>query len=70
LVDVGDVLLDRGRSDLETAPILELRREGLPRTVLLRGKTIVENRNYVGEPGEGRFLKRQRYQPRGNAALR
>ena len=44
--------------------------KGLPRTVMLRGKTIVENREYVGEPGEGRFLKRARYRPRGNAALR
>ena len=44
--------------------------KGLPRTVLLRGTTIVENRDYVGTPGEGRFLKRACYQPRGNAALR
>ncbi|UZF95778.1 hypothetical protein [Bosea sp. NBC_00550] len=35
--------------------------KGLPRTVLLRGKTVVESRDYVGEPGEGRFLKRASY---------
>ena len=39
--------------------------KGLPRTVLLRGKVIVENRNYVGTPGEGQFLKRDRF--RGKA---
>jgi dihydropyrimidinase len=37
--------------------------QGAPRTVLLRGKVIVENREYVGEPGEGRFLKRDKYKP-------
>lgn len=38
--------------------------KGLPRTVLLRGKVIVEDRNYVGTPGEGAFLHRDRYVPR------
>jgi dihydropyrimidinase len=37
---------------------------GAPRTVLLRGKVIVENREYKGEPGEGMFLPRMRYVPR------
>jgi dihydropyrimidinase len=41
--------------------------EGAPRTVLLRGKVIVENRDYVGAPGEGRFLKRDKYIPRAQA---
>ena len=44
--------------------------KGLPKTVLLRGKVIVEDRAYVGQAGDGRFLKRARYRPRGNAALR
>jgi hypothetical protein len=35
--------------------------------VLLRGKVIVENRDYVGAPGEGQFLKRDKYTPRAQA---
>ncbi len=31
---------------------------GWPRTVLLRGKVIVENQRYVGTPGDGRFVQR------------
>jgi dihydropyrimidinase len=31
---------------------------GLPRTVGLRGQVIVENREFVGEPGGGQFLRR------------
>jgi dihydropyrimidinase len=31
---------------------------GLPRTVGLRGQVIVENREFVGEPGGGQFLHR------------
>ena len=31
---------------------------GAPETVLSRGKVIVENGQYVGRPGDGRFLKR------------
>lgn len=31
---------------------------GWPRTVLLRGKVIVENEAYVGAAGDGRFVKR------------
>lgn len=38
--------------------------KGMPRTVLLRGKVIVQDRNYVGIPGEGAFLRRARFQPR------
>jgi dihydropyrimidinase len=34
---------------------------GLPETVTLRGEVIVENRQYVGTPGTGRFLARKRY---------
>jgi dihydropyrimidinase len=38
--------------------------EGAPRTVLLRGKVIVENREFVGKPGGGQFLRRDKYRPR------
>lgn len=33
---------------------------GWPRTVLLRGQIIVEDENYVGQPGQGRFVARGR----------
>jgi dihydropyrimidinase len=33
---------------------------GLPRTVTLRGQVIVENREFVAEPGKGQFLHRGR----------
>jgi dihydropyrimidinase len=36
---------------------------GVPKMVLLRGNVIVENREYVGQPGSGRFLKRKRFDP-------
>jgi dihydropyrimidinase len=35
-----------------------MRIKGLPETVLSRGKVIVENNEYKGKPGEGRFIKR------------
>ena len=31
---------------------------GWPRTVLLRGKVIVENERYIGAPGDGLFVER------------
>lgn len=31
---------------------------GWPRTVLLRGRVIVENEQYVGKPGDGQFVER------------
>jgi dihydropyrimidinase len=34
---------------------------GLPETVTLRGEVIVENRQFVGQPGQGRFLERKRF---------
>ncbi|MCC6791370.1 MAG: dihydropyrimidinase [Thermomicrobiales bacterium] len=34
---------------------------GVPRTVTLRGEVIVENREYVGQPGTGRFLHRAKH---------
>ncbi|RWR15461.1 dihydropyrimidinase [Sinirhodobacter populi] len=38
--------------------------KGMPRSVLLRGKLIVEDRNYIGTPGEGTFLRRDRFAAR------
>ncbi|MFN8569327.1 MAG: hypothetical protein U0Z44_17810 [Kouleothrix sp.] len=32
---------------------------GLPETVLLRGEVIVERREFVGQVGAGRFLRRR-----------
>jgi dihydropyrimidinase len=32
---------------------------GWPRTVLLRGKVIVEDEQYIGAPGDGRFVERR-----------
>src|SRR5215207_3808390 len=32
--------------------------KGMPETVLSRGKVIVENNQYIGRPGDGKFLKR------------
>jgi dihydropyrimidinase len=38
-----------------------MRIRGLPRTVTLRGEVIVEDRQHVGRPGTGRFVKRKRF---------
>lgn len=38
-----------------------MRVRGVPETVILRGNTIVQNREFVGEPGSGQFLARKRY---------
>jgi dihydropyrimidinase len=32
--------------------------KGMPETVLSRGKVVIENNQYVGKPGDGKFLKR------------
>ena len=32
--------------------------QGVPETVLSRGKVVIENGNYVGKAGDGQFLKR------------
>lgn len=37
--------------------------KGVTETVLSRGKVIIENGQYVGTPGEGRFLKRSTFNP-------
>ncbi len=44
--------------------------KGVPKTVLLRGKVIVDGGNYIGTPGEGRFLKRDRYRAYGRLGHR
>jgi dihydropyrimidinase len=38
-----------------------MRVKGLPKSVLSRGRTIVENGKFVGKVGGGEFIKRQRY---------
>jgi len=37
-----------------------MRIKGYPETILSRGKVIVENNEYKGNPGEGKFIKRGR----------
>jgi dihydropyrimidinase len=32
--------------------------KGYPETVLSRGKVIIENNEYKGKPGDGKFIKR------------
>ncbi|MCX7625456.1 MAG: dihydropyrimidinase [Candidatus Sumerlaeaceae bacterium] len=39
-----------------------MRVQGIPETVLLRGRIIVRNGEFVGKPGYGRFLKRRSYE--------
>lgn len=34
---------------------------GLPRTVTLRGNVIVDNREFIAEPGSGEFIRRAKY---------
>src|SRR6202453_2834299 len=38
-----------------------IRIKGVPKTVLSRGRTIIENGEFVGKPGSGEFIRRQRY---------
>jgi dihydropyrimidinase len=38
-----------------------MRVRGVPQTVLLRGTVIVRDREFVGRPGSGQFLRRQRF---------
>ncbi len=35
---------------------------GVPVTVLVRGEAVIEERKFVGQPGSGRFIKRNHYQ--------
>jgi dihydropyrimidinase len=35
--------------------------KGVPRTVLVRGKPVIEDRRFVGRAGQGEFLKRGTY---------
>ncbi|HEY9778118.1 MAG TPA: dihydropyrimidinase [Planktothrix sp.] len=36
--------------------------QGVPETVLSRGKVVIENEKYVGKPGDGKYLKRSTVQ--------
>ncbi|HXW63298.1 MAG TPA: dihydropyrimidinase [Candidatus Acidoferrales bacterium] len=38
-----------------------IRVKGVPISVLLRGRTILEDGKFVGKPGSGEFVRRQRY---------
>ncbi len=38
-----------------------IRIKGMPRTVLSRGRTVIESGKFVGRPGSGQFLRRQTY---------
>jgi len=35
--------------------------KGVPKLVLSRGRTVIENNKFVGKPGGGQFLKRRQY---------
>jgi dihydropyrimidinase len=38
-----------------------IRVKGVPKTVLSRGRTIIDNGKFLGKAGSGEFIKRQRY---------
>jgi dihydropyrimidinase len=38
-----------------------IRVKGVPKTVLSRGKPVIENGAFVGRAGSGEFVRRQRY---------
>src|SRR5216684_928990 len=38
-----------------------IRIKGVPRTVLSRGRTVIDSGKFVGRPGSGQFLRRQTY---------
>ena len=38
-----------------------IRVKGVPKSVLSRGRTIIENGKFVGKAGSGEFIRRQRY---------
>jgi len=35
--------------------------KGMPKTVLSRGRPVIENGKFVGKPGSGEFVRRQTY---------
>jgi len=41
---------------------------GRPRTVLSRGTLLVEDGKFVGPPGHGKMLKRDRYKAKASAS--
>jgi dihydropyrimidinase len=38
-----------------------IRVKGVPKTVLSRGRTIIDNGKFVGKAGSGEFIRRQVY---------
>jgi dihydropyrimidinase len=38
-----------------------IRIKGVPRTVLSRGRTVIDYAKFLGRPGSGQFLRRQTY---------
>jgi dihydropyrimidinase len=38
-----------------------IRVKGMPRTVLSRGRTVIDSGKFVGRAGSGQFLRRQTY---------
>ncbi len=38
-----------------------IRVKGVPKTVLSRGRVVVENGKFLGQPGTGEFIRRQGY---------
>jgi dihydropyrimidinase len=38
-----------------------IRIKGMPRTVLSRGRIVIDSGKFVGRPGSGQFLRRQTY---------
>jgi dihydropyrimidinase len=42
-----------------------IRVKGVTKTVLSRGRVIIDNGNFTGRPGAGEFLRRQTYSGAG-----
>ncbi len=38
-----------------------IRVKGMPKTVLSRGRAVIENGKFVGKAGSGEFVRRQTY---------
>jgi dihydropyrimidinase len=50
--------LDALHEAVDWTPYAGITVAGWPRTVLLRGQVIVEDEQYIGKPGQGRFVVR------------
>jgi len=42
-----------------------MRVKGVPKTVLSRGRVIIDNGSFTGKPGAGEFLRRKTYSGAG-----